>query len=306
MATERTVGIGVVARETGLGRDVLRKWEERYGFPTPERSANGLRKYPVSQVEHLRKIKRLIDSGHRPNKVVAPPVADLSDDTSEATMVALGSQMVAVEGAVAQAMMALRQHDLFALRRILERDLVSRGLLGFVTRTVAELTTAVGTAWSRGELRVYHEHVYSNVLHSVLEGSRRRVSDEAGSPRILLTTAPGELHTLGLAMVESLFSDLGAQCLFLGPQTPIAEIAAAVDAYRIDLVGLSFSEAFPVRDITPFLLALRQAVPPMVSIWVGGCGCARVQRLPRGVLGFLKIEDACASVTAQRTQPAGT
>ena len=33
--------IAAVERETGLSKDVLRMWERRYGFPVPERDANG-------------------------------------------------------------------------------------------------------------------------------------------------------------------------------------------------------------------------------------------------------------------------
>ena len=29
--------IGAVERDTGIGRDTLRIWERRYGFPVPER-----------------------------------------------------------------------------------------------------------------------------------------------------------------------------------------------------------------------------------------------------------------------------
>ena len=52
--------IANVERETGLSKDLLRMWERRYGFPAPERDANGDRVYPAEQVERLRKIKRLV------------------------------------------------------------------------------------------------------------------------------------------------------------------------------------------------------------------------------------------------------
>ena len=55
--------IAAVERDTGLSKDVLRMWERRYGFPVPERDANGERRYPAAQVERLRLIKRLMDQG---------------------------------------------------------------------------------------------------------------------------------------------------------------------------------------------------------------------------------------------------
>ena len=65
--------IAAVERDTGLSKDVLRMWERRYGFPVPDRDGHGERIYPAEQVERLRLIKRLMDAGHRPGKLIATP-----------------------------------------------------------------------------------------------------------------------------------------------------------------------------------------------------------------------------------------
>ena len=63
--------IADVERDTGLSKDTLRVWERRYGFPTPTRDAQGERQYDNEQLLRLRHIRRLIDAGHRPGRVVA-------------------------------------------------------------------------------------------------------------------------------------------------------------------------------------------------------------------------------------------
>ena len=68
------VSIATVERDTGLSKDTLRVWERRYGFPTPSRDSNGERVYPADQLEKLRVIRRLMDSGLRPGAVVAEPL----------------------------------------------------------------------------------------------------------------------------------------------------------------------------------------------------------------------------------------
>ena len=68
--TLATLNIAAVERETGLSKDVLRKWEMRYGFPAPLRDSLGERAYPAEQVNRLRLIKRLMDAGMRPSRVV--------------------------------------------------------------------------------------------------------------------------------------------------------------------------------------------------------------------------------------------
>src|SRR5476649_1324465 len=64
------IGIGAIAHEIGLTKDTLRVWERRYGFPQPLRSSGGERLYPQEQVTKLRLVKRLLDAGHRPSKVL--------------------------------------------------------------------------------------------------------------------------------------------------------------------------------------------------------------------------------------------
>ena len=63
--------IGAVERDTGISRDTLRIWERRYGFLTLARNAEGERVYSAEQIRRLQVIRRLLDQGLRPGKVVA-------------------------------------------------------------------------------------------------------------------------------------------------------------------------------------------------------------------------------------------
>ena len=71
--------ISAVERDTGLSKDTLRVWEKRYGFPQPGRDQHGERVYPAEQVEKLRAIKRLVDRGHRPSKLMGQPLEALRE-----------------------------------------------------------------------------------------------------------------------------------------------------------------------------------------------------------------------------------
>lgn len=69
--------IAAVERDTRLGKDTLRVWERRYGFPRPLRDDNGERLYPPEQVEQLRHIRRLLDAGWRPGRIVGLSMEEL-------------------------------------------------------------------------------------------------------------------------------------------------------------------------------------------------------------------------------------
>ena len=57
------MSIGVVAAQTHVSVAVLRAWEQRYGFPEPDRVPSGHRRYSAEHVEQVRQVVRDRDSG---------------------------------------------------------------------------------------------------------------------------------------------------------------------------------------------------------------------------------------------------
>src|SRR6187402_3305207 len=52
-----SLAIGDVAAQTGIAAGTIRMWEQRYGFPDPERTASGYRQYHAGDVEALRRVQ---------------------------------------------------------------------------------------------------------------------------------------------------------------------------------------------------------------------------------------------------------
>ena len=279
LTDEPLLSIAAVERETGLGKDTLRAWERRYGFPVPQRDAAGVRGYSRALVDRLALIRRALLAGQRPGRLLALPAAEL--DALLAGISVAPAQPAATSGAppgldVHQGLVALRSGGAEALRHWLTQGLGRTGLASFVVDGVAPLTVAVGEAWVAGSIAIYEEHLYSEALQAVLRSAL--VPFQAGleprAPRLLLTTVPGEAHGLGLLMAEALMTLEACRCLSLGTQTPLADIVAAAQAHRIDVVALSFSESLPAVQALPALAELRARLPDGVQIWVGGGSAA--------------------------------
>ncbi|MGK5024274.1 MerR family transcriptional regulator [Janthinobacterium sp. RB2R34] len=273
--------IASIALETGISKEVLRKWEERYGFPAPQRDASGHRTYPAQQAVRLKLVKRLIDAGMRPSQVVPLDEQSLASLLQPKLPLAVSDD---TDTAVVAALMAmLRCRDRNALTQRLRQEVRQLGLERFVLDVVCALNMAVGQTWERGEIGIRDEHMYTEVLQNLIREELSLAQQPDGLPRILMTTPPGELHTLGLLMVEAVATFHGACGISLGAQTPLEEIAHAVGDYHADIVCLCFSAAFPKRKIVPFLKTLRGMVPPVVEIWVGGAGVGALDSSPRGI-----------------------
>lgn len=293
--------IAAVEREVGLSKEVLRVWERRYGFPAPERDPNGERLYPAAQVQQLRHVKRLMEQGHRPGRLLSLPSEEL---------MALGRAGASVpdavagepEGELAAAVRLLREHRAAEFLERLHRRLARQGLQSFVQDTAAPLAEAVGQAWERGELQVHEEHLFTELLQRVLRQAILAVPT-GQSPRVLLTTPPLEPHGLGLLMAEAALALEGAHCIPLGPQMPVGDIARAAQAHAVDVVALSFSAAFPARQVVPVLTQLRAELPAAIALWAGGAGMRRIAP-PQGTQRVSSFAEVSAAVAPWRS-PAG-
>ena len=290
--------IAVVERETGIAKDTLRVWERRYGFPNPVRGPAGDRLYPEMQVARLRLIKRLLDSGHRPGKLMKTDPALLEALSTDPGGLSRSDAEAPDLSAVVD---RVRRHDGPGVRQQLSQLISRQGLQQFVLETLPMLNEEVGEAWSRGELEVFEEHLYTEHMQVQLRQSIASLPPAHGSPRMLLTSVPEEQHALGLLMLEALFTLEDAYCVSLGTQTPLADIAAAVRAHRIDVVALSFSGAFPFRQISPLLADLRRRLPPEVELWAGGGGVRRAEA-PDGTHFAHTLPDALALLEDWRSR----
>lgn len=267
--------IAAVEREIGLSKDVLRMWERRYGFPLPERDANGERLYPAAQLDRLRLIKRLMDQGHRPGKLIAASNEELVQLAPRRSAGRLSAPAESTED-LGELLALIKQHDATGYQQAMQQRLARQGFQHFVQDTVAALARQVGEAWQDGRFEVFEEHLFTELTKRLLRQAIATLPGGRRSPRIVLTTVPDEQHVLGLLMVEGLFALEGAECIPLGTQTPLREISRAAVAHQADIVALSFSTAFPRRQISGVLEQLRQMLPSNIALWIGGQGAADI------------------------------
>ena len=194
----------------------------------------------------------------------------------------------------------LRDRDVSGYVHAMQQRLARQGLRLFVQDTVAPLTLEVGWAWEDGRLQVFEEHLFAEATARVLRHAIASLAG-GGEPRVLVTTVPNELHGMGLLMLEALLTLEGAQCISLGTQTPLLQIVAAAAAHEVHVVALSFSAAFPRRQVLPLLQQLRAALPRTTALWAGGAGVHKVAA-PEGATCMASLDDAVAALSPWRSE----
>lgn len=299
--SQTSFSISDVERDTGVPKETLRVWERRYAFPQPGRDANGERIYSTADVQRLRLIKRLLDTGYRPGKIMHHSMEELAQLAAKAGPAARPANLDDPE--LRQCIALIKEHKMVALRQRMTQLQLQLGLKRFVTEVIAPLCTLVGDAWAAGELAVFEEHLFSELVQSVMRSAILSATQQLGQPdarpRILLTTVPQERHGLGLLMAEALLVLEGAHCVSLGLQTPLSEIVAASRAQRADIVGLSFSLSSSPRAVIENVLELENRLGSEVCVWAGGAGAAMARR-QLGHQRVLDLDDIAPSVARWR------
>lgn len=290
---ELTLSIAAVERDTGLSKDTLRVWERRYGFPAPQRDASGERCYLRADLHKLRIVKRLLDAGQRPGRILHLPMEALQQLAQPQLAHGDRHRLHDVPAMELEPLLdLLRSHDVGLLRNRLAWLLTRLGLGRFTTEVVGPLTHAVGEAWARARLDVFEEHLYTEIVQGMLRQAIANLPplDAAAAPRVLLTTVPGEQHGLGLLMVEAMMVLEDCCCQSLGVQTPLAEIPSAAAAHRADIVALSFSTMMSSKAVIESLTELRSTLPPQVLLWAGGGAPVLRRRAIDGVVPITTLK----------------
>ncbi len=128
----------------------IRGWPRKpcvSGFPQPQRDAFGERSYPAEQVQKLRMVKRLLDLGFRPGKIMQHSTLQLQQ------LASAGSAAPSTRAPQLEHYLALcRGHQMAELGDALRQALAVLGLKSFTIDVIAPLTGMVGEAWACGDL----------------------------------------------------------------------------------------------------------------------------------------------------------
>jgi len=267
--------IRTVSRLTGLSADTLRVWERRYGFPKPVRGASGVRLFTDDDLRRLTLVVRALRWGYRPGEVVHKSASEIENLLSRPLYAQADADAEAPH--VRTILAALKQDDLQAVTNGLRSAAANFGVKAFVIRVASPLLERVGEAWQRGELQVRHEHFLSEILTSRVRQLVAEFDGHASGPVVLLTTLPGEQHTLGLQLALLYLAVEGAVPRLLGAETPLPEIAAAAHAVNARVVGVSMSQSSSASEGLRHARWLLPRLPVDTELWLGGSVARSIQ-----------------------------
>ena len=304
---EPRLNIGAVERATGIPSSTLRTWERRYGFPDPERTESGHRRYAPSIVGRLRLVSRALDHGYRPSQVVPLPARELEELVEPTQKPASSSPSADTDDVHGPEWLEEWMHEIAtldgdALTAAFREAWTRQGGLRFIEERIVPLLDRLGEAWRNGEIGIAHEHQASEQIRDFLSSKWRPLSERSAGPSAVCATLPGEDHVLGIHIVSTVLAMAGCHIVFLGGNTPPGELLQAARLETTGLVAVSFSQHYDPRVAASSLADLADRLPESVDLIAGGGGAPESLQ---GVRTFSDL-DSLYDWALALAHPAGT
>ena len=233
--TDEALTAGAVARRLGVAVTTLRTWHQRYGLGPSEHAPGQHRRYTPQDMDRLQVMRRLTAQGVAPAEAAAwakrvPGASALSLPAAGATplrdggghAIPVGRAGPAARG-LARAAMRL---DAAGLRDQIGMIIAGRGVIRAWEEVILPVLTGIGDRYEATRKYVEVEHLLSRTITEALSAVPRPPSSAA--PRVLLSAADEEQHTLPLEALAAALAESGVPVRLLGARVPTNALRDAV------------------------------------------------------------------------------
>lgn len=274
-----TYSIQQVSEMTGLSKQLIRKWEDRYEIVAPKRLPNGYRMYTDQEVATLLHVLQLTKEGYSikqaaeqvKNNEKSPILQQQVPDAHE-QYIADTIQKLIHAGTIG---------DDTKMLHTLQQAHHTLGVKRTVDHVIVPFLYEVGELWCAGIWEEFQEALSSLVIRDYLAYLRRQLYLPSNATPILGSCLPNERHEIPmqLLLLQSMF--LGYRTTMLGPSPAPAAIQSAVQQLKPKYVLLSALTELPFQDQYRMIDELDTFAGnhPETTFYLGGPGALKLKRL---------------------------
>lgn len=256
--------LGTTAALCGVDAATLRNWELRYALLRPRIDSDGERFYAEADLDRIRRIIALLDSGLPIHQIAArlagacPPASPSGDDQAQIAWESL-------RGELRRAIASFDDHEL----QLVYHHALATYPMGCVLRhMLLPVLEEYGPQGSHGRGRIAEEHFFSFFLRNKLGARFHHRRGRNYGPLLLAACLPGDQHELGLLLFALCAVERGYRVCVLGANTPLPEAALAARRSRAQAVVLSSFLPQDTTALKPALPEFLHALP--VPVFIGG------------------------------------
>ena len=279
--------IRVLSEQTGVPATTLRAWERRYGLLRPERTPKGHRVYNQADLDTVRRVVQLLETGSTIGKAANIVKSGTSARPERQQQV---THWATYRKRCLQSVEALNDRRLDAVYNealaIYPIDIVTAQML-------LPVLQQLGKEWPQRANGVAEEHFYSAWLRNKIGARMHHEAGRTRGRRLLMACLPGEHHELGILLFGLSAMAHGYRILYLGPDLPLQQVAGAAARAGVAAVLLSGSSQQIASSLRRDILQLAKDLE--VPLLLGGKVSEELQNTQQTVeLALLGTDYAAA------------
>ena len=269
---ELKYNIQQVSEMTGVSKQLIRKWEDRYHLVNPQRLDNGYRMYTQYEVNLIKAVTKLIDQGNSVKQAVAIVLAPqfqmnefLAEEPSSTSI--SNEFLDKLEAAGANA-------DDKRILNLLQQAHHTLGVDKLLHLVVVPYLSKIGELWCERTWGEYQEAIASQTVRDFLANLRREMYVPESAPIIVGSCLPGEYHEIPMHILLVQCSLKGYRTLMLGQSPAPKAIESIVTLKKPKYVLLTASTLEPFKDGIESMKELDHfaSSKPHIPFLLGGAG----------------------------------
>ncbi|TDB69765.1 MerR family transcriptional regulator [Micromonospora sp. KC723] len=294
---------GTVARRLGVAVTTLRTWHQRYGLGPSQHVPGHHRRYTSADLARLEIMRRLTAEGVAPAEAARwanqGPAVDFGGEPRLRAARDGGGQTIGVgrAGPAARGLArAAVRLDSVAISEAIEQALERDGVIATWDGLLRPVLAGIGERHAATAGLIEVEHLMSRCVSEAF-AAVARAGKATGPPRILLSCADEEQHTLPLEALAAALAEAGVAYRALGARVPVAALVEAVNRTG-PAAAVIWSHTAATAD--PGQLSTLLAAPRRPLLVLAAGPGWRAETLPVGVVRPVGLTEAVSLALAVR------
>lgn len=303
---DEALSAGAVARRLGVAVTTLRTWHQRYGLGPSEHVPGHHRRYTPADLARLETMRRLTANGVAPAEAARwavqapdtePPGPGVGAGKRSArdgggATIPVGRSGPAARGLARSAM----RLDSNAINEVIDRAIRTDGVVTTWDTLLRPVLAGIGERHVATAALIEVEHLVSRCVSEAFAAVVRAHAPD-GPPRLLLSCADEEQHSLPLEALGAALAEAGIAHRLLGARVPVRALLEAVNRTGPAAVVL-WSQTRSTADPAQLTALLTGPHRPLL-VFAAGPGW-RAGSLPAGVVRPVDLAEALSLAAAVR------
>ncbi|HWB26121.1 MAG TPA: MerR family transcriptional regulator [Chitinophagaceae bacterium] len=249
---------------SGIKAHTIRIWEQRYGFLKPQRTGTNIRYYTNNELKKILNVALLNKYGYKISHINR-----MSSGEIDEKIIALTQTEAQQEKVVNDLLRYMIDLDMTAFEDALDHQIKEKDIDKVIMQVIFPFLEKIGILWVTNHINPAQEHLVSNIIRQkLIVGIENMQSYIHLNKTALLFLPEGEHHELGLLFAQYIFKGHGLNVLYMGADSPMADIGFIIKQKRPDFIFthlISLPANFNFDKFIDTLAGISHSIPVIVS-----------------------------------------